>query len=210
MLREELGLCPQHNIIFPELTAAEHLRLWAGFKGVKQSGIEAEVTRMLQQVCCAAGRCSCRRCLHRPPHAQVGLTEKRNAQAGTLSGGQKRKLSISMALIGGSKVVFLDEPTSGMDPYSRRSTWEMLQNARAGRIIVITTHFMDEADILGDRVTIMGRVSFLWARLIQEWESSVTTFTLVSFARDSFVVRARQISSRGSTVSVVSYGARHF
>lgn len=78
---------------------------------------------------------------------QVGLTEKRNAQAGTLSGGQKRKLSISMALIGGSKVVFLDEPTSGMDPYSRRSTWEILQNARAGRIIVITTHFMDEVGV---------------------------------------------------------------
>lgn len=95
---------------------------------------------------------------------QVGLTEKRDAQAGTLSGGQKRKLSISMALIGGSKIVFLDEPTSGMDPHSRRSTWEMLQNARAGRIIVITTHFMDEADILGDRVTIMGRVSLPVAR----------------------------------------------
>jgi ABC-type multidrug transport system ATPase subunit len=73
---------------------------------------------------------------------QVGLSEKRDAQAGTLSGGQKRKLSISMALIGGSKVILLDEPTSGMDPYSRRSTWELLQNARAGRIIAITTHFM--------------------------------------------------------------------
>jgi ABC-type multidrug transport system ATPase subunit len=68
----------------------------------------------------------------------------------------KRKLSVAIALIAGSKVVFLDEPTSGMDPYSRRSTWNILQNARAGRVILLTTHFMDEADILGDRVAIMG------------------------------------------------------
>lgn len=55
----------------------------------------------------------------------------------------------AVALIGGSKVVFLDEPTSGMDPYSRRSTWQVLQNAREGRVLILTTHFMDEADLLG-------------------------------------------------------------
>ena len=68
---------------------------------------------------------------------QVGLTEKVNVQAGKLSGGQKRKLSVCIALVGGSKVVFLDEPTSGMDPSSRRSTWQILQNAREGRVIVV-------------------------------------------------------------------------
>jgi energy-coupling factor transporter ATP-binding protein EcfA2 len=86
----------------------------------------------------------------------VGLTEKRFAQSRTLSGGQKRKLSVAIAFIGGSKVVFLDEPTSGMDPYSRRFTWNVIRNHREGRVVVLTTHFMDGADLLGDRIAIMG------------------------------------------------------
>lgn len=61
-----------------------------------------------------------------------------------------------MALIGNSKVVFLDEPTSGMDPYSRRMIWNLLRNYREDRIIILTTHFMDEADLLGDRIGIMS------------------------------------------------------
>ena len=61
-----------------------------------------------------------------------------------------------MALIGNSKVVFLDEPTSGMDPYSRRMIWNLLRNSREDRIIILTTHFMDEADLLGDRIGIMS------------------------------------------------------
>ena len=61
-----------------------------------------------------------------------------------------------MALIGNSKIVFLDEPTSGMDPYSRRMIWNLLRNYREDRIIILTTHFMDEADLLGDRIGIMS------------------------------------------------------
>ena len=61
-----------------------------------------------------------------------------------------------MALIGNSKVVFLDEPTSGMDPYSRRMIWNLLRNYREDRVIILTTHFMDEADLLGDRIGIMS------------------------------------------------------
>jgi ATP-binding cassette subfamily A (ABC1) protein 3 len=86
----------------------------------------------------------------------VGLTEKRNIYASKLSGGQKRKLSVGIAFIAGSRVVVLDEPTSGMDPYSRRFTWNLIRQHKEGRIIVLTTHFMDEADLLGDRIAIMG------------------------------------------------------
>eukprot|EP00808_Paulinella_micropora_P015761 g60953.t1 len=131
-----LGVCPQHDILYPQLSVKEHLVMYAHLKGVELQNVDKDVDEMIQQ---------------------VGLTEKVNAAAGTLSGGMKRKLSIGMAFIGNSKVVFLDEPTSGMDPYSRRSTWDLLKHARKGRVIVLTTHFMDEADYLGDRIAIMGK-----------------------------------------------------
>jgi ATP-binding cassette subfamily A (ABC1) protein 3 len=68
----------------------------------------------------------------------------------------KRKLSVGIALMGDSRIVFMDEPTSGMDPFSRRSTWDIISNNKDGRVIVLTTHFMDEADLLGDRIAIMA------------------------------------------------------
>ncbi|CAF5152097.1 unnamed protein product, partial [Rotaria magnacalcarata] len=84
------------------------------------------------------------------------LNDKLNVLSSALSGGMKRKLSVGIALIANSKVVILDEPTSGMDPAARRSTWDMLQRFRLDRTILFTTHFMDEADVLGDRIAIMG------------------------------------------------------
>jgi len=134
-IRSDMGYCPQHDVLWPELTVAEHLRFFAAVKGLPVSEVEAAVDTALKM---------------------VGLTEKVNVQSSALSGGQKRKLSLSIAFMGGSRVVLLDEPTSGMDPYSRRSTWQILQNAREGRVIVLTTHFMDEADVLGDRIAIMA------------------------------------------------------
>jgi ATP-binding cassette subfamily A (ABC1) protein 3 len=73
-----------------------------------------------------------------------------------LSEGSKRQLSVAIALIGGSKLVLLDEPTSGMDLSSRRVLWNMLKKYKNDRIIILTTHYMDEADILGDRIGIMA------------------------------------------------------
>jgi ATP-binding cassette subfamily A (ABC1) protein 3 len=134
-IRRTLGVCPQHDVLWPELTVTEHLRLFAEIKQLDESTVPAAVAKSI---------------------ADVGLTEKSGARAGSLSGGQKRKLSVAIALLGGSKVVFLDEPTSGMDPYSRRSTWNILQANREGRIMVLTTHFMDEADVLADRIAIMA------------------------------------------------------
>ena len=135
-IRQNLGVCPQHDILFAELTVEEHLVMFAAFKGVKgRAAIQDEVNKMINA---------------------VGLTEKRHVASKLLSGGQKRKLSVGIAFIGGSRVVFLDEPTSGMDPYSRRFTWNVIRQHREGRVIVLTTHFMDEADLLGDRIAIMG------------------------------------------------------
>ncbi len=93
----------------------------------------------------------------------VGVADKRSALAYQLSGGNKRKLSVAIALCGGSKFVLLDEPTSGMDLSARRQLWNMLKEQKKDRIIILTTHYMDEADILGDRIGIMagGKVTAL-------------------------------------------------
>jgi ATP-binding cassette subfamily A (ABC1) protein 3 len=77
-------------------------------------------------------------------------------QACQLSGGNRRKLSVAIALCANSKFVLLDEPTSGMDLSARRGLWEMLKTYKKDRIIILTTHYMDEADVLGDRIGIMA------------------------------------------------------
>ena len=86
----------------------------------------------------------------------IDLVDVEHQLAHTLSGGQKRKLSVGIAMIGNSKIVILDEPSSGMDTSSRRRLWEMLKQNKQGKIIILTTHYMDEADILGDRICIMA------------------------------------------------------
>lgn len=134
-IRQKLGVCPQHDILFPELTVLQHLQIFAAFKGVSSSNVLNEANNIIKE---------------------IGLKEKSNMKSSTLSGGQKRKLSLGIALIGDSKVVILDEPTSGMDPFSRRSTWNIIQRNKKNRVILLTTHFMDEADLLGDRIAIMA------------------------------------------------------
>ncbi|GAB1292624.1 ATP-binding cassette transporter sub-family A member 15 [Apodemus speciosus] len=139
-IRKSLGLCPQQNLLFDHLTVSEHLYFYCRIKGVPQKVYLEETNNML---------------------SAFNLMEKRDAFSQSLSGGMKRKLAIIIALIGGSKVVILDEPTSGMDPASRRSTWDILETCKQNRTILLTTHYMDEADVLGDRIAIMGVGSHL-------------------------------------------------
>uniref|UniRef100_A0A671G641 ABC transporter domain-containing protein n=1 Tax=Rhinolophus ferrumequinum TaxID=59479 RepID=A0A671G641_RHIFE len=133
-IRKSLGLCPQQDLLFNYLTVSEHLYFYSVIKGVPRKMCLKEIRSML---------------------STFNLIEKRNAFPESLSGGMKRKLSIMIALIGVSKVVILDEPTAGMDPISRIATWGLLQKYKQDRTILLTTHYMDEADILGDRIAIM-------------------------------------------------------
>ncbi|ELK38567.1 ATP-binding cassette sub-family A member 3 [Myotis davidii] len=137
-IRKTLGLCPQQDLLFNYLTVSEHLYFYCMIKGVPRKMYPIEIDRML---------------------SAFNLIEKRNAFSASLSGGMKRKLSVIIALIGDSKVVILDEPTAGMDPASRRTTRDLLQQYKRGRTILLTTHYMDEADILGDRIAIMVKGS---------------------------------------------------
>jgi ABC-2 type transport system ATP-binding protein len=86
----------------------------------------------------------------------VGLSEKRDARVKTLSGGQKRRLDLGLALVGDPDLVFLDEPTTGFDPAARRAAWEMIRSLRLlGKTVLLTTHYLDEAEQLADRVAVM-------------------------------------------------------
>ncbi|KJH53200.1 ABC transporter, ATP-binding protein [Dictyocaulus viviparus] len=134
-VRDVLGVCPQYNVLFWHLTVAEQLRLFAALKGTPDSRLEQEVEEILNA---------------------VSLVDKANELAGTLSGGMKRRLCIGIALIGGSRFVILDEPTAGVDVISRKEIWTLLQNNKKGRTILLSTHHMDEADILSDRIAILS------------------------------------------------------
>ncbi|KAI2659243.1 Phospholipid-transporting ATPase ABCA1 [Labeo rohita] len=152
VIRRTLGVCPQHNVLFDILTVEEHVWFYGQMKGMSMGEVKKEIDSLLQD---------------------VGLQHKRHEQTKNLSGGMQRKLSVAIAFIGGSKVVVLDEPTAGVDPYSRRGIWDLLLKYRQGRTIILSTHYMDEADLLGDRIAIIsqgklcccGTPLFLKARL---------------------------------------------
>jgi ATP-binding cassette subfamily A (ABC1) protein 3 len=136
--RKSIGVCPQHDVLFRSLTTREHIIFYALLKGGASSWKQAakEADELLEQ---------------------FHLTERSSHLGDELSGGMKRKVSTAVALCGNSKFVILDEPTAGMDPLARRELWDLLKEMRKGRTMLLTTHYMDEADVLGDRIGIMSR-----------------------------------------------------
>ncbi|XP_058195603.1 ABC transporter A family member 2-like isoform X2 [Rhododendron vialii] len=161
-IRRIIGVCPQFDILWDGLSAQEHLHLFASIKGLPPALIESVAQKSL---------------------AEVRLTEAAKITSGSYSGGMKRRLSVAIALIGDPKLVILDEPvcqkifllitsplliicspevsfnsqTTGMDPITRRHVWDIIENAKKGRAIILTTHSMEEADILSDRIGIMAK-----------------------------------------------------
>jgi ABC-2 type transport system ATP-binding protein len=134
-LRERIGVVLQQSQLWANLTVAETHRMFAGYY---------ERPRNVDEVI-----------------DLVGLREKRDARVKTLSGGQKRRLDLGVALVGDPDLVFLDEPTTGFDPAARRAAWEMIRSLRSlGKTILLTTHYLDEAEQLADRVAVLreGRI----------------------------------------------------
>jgi ABC-2 type transport system ATP-binding protein len=128
--RERLGVVLQSSSLYPSLTARESLRIFAGY--YTRSRDVDEVIGL------------------------VGLDEKADALVRTLSGGQKRRLDLALALVGDPDLVFLDEPTTGFDPAARRNAWETVRGLRRlGKTILLTTHYLDEAEQLADRVAVL-------------------------------------------------------
>ena len=132
LARANMSLCSQEDTVIPELTVNEHLHMVAGIKGIQD--MESNINRILESL------------------AMIDSVHKRSRE---LSGGQKRRLCLAMALIGDPKILVLDEPTSGLDPNTKREIWDALITAKRGRTILLSTHSMEEADALADRVGIM-------------------------------------------------------
>ena len=124
--RRSIGLCPQENIYFNELTVYQHLKLFALLKDYPSNEVNKEINYVLDL---------------------LQLTDKKNVLASNLSGGMKRKLALGIALIGDTETLILDEPTSGLDPEARRVIWDLLISMRRKRTILLTTHYMEEADV---------------------------------------------------------------
>ena len=135
LFRKKLGICPQHDILYDNLNIREHLEMFSTFKGVNSKKINIEVNKMIKD---------------------FKLEKNQYILSKNLSAGQRRKLSIAMALIGGSEVIFLDEPSSGTDITSRRDLWDILKHQTKGKIIILTTHYMEEASVLGNRIGIIN------------------------------------------------------
>jgi ABC-2 type transport system ATP-binding protein len=133
--RQRIGVVLQQSELWPNLSVRETHRVFAGYYAHPR-----DIDEVIEL---------------------VGLTEKRDARIKTLSGGQKRRLDLGVALVGDPDLVFLDEPTTGFDPAARRAAWEMIRSLRSlGKTVLLTTHYLDEAEQLADRVAVMreGRI----------------------------------------------------
>ncbi|KAG4433383.1 hypothetical protein IFR05_011143 [Cadophora sp. M221] len=127
------GVCPQHNVFWEGLTVREHVDIW---RKIKVAGVDTsfEVNDVL---------------------TECDILEKANAAANNLSGGMQRKLQLAIAFVGGSQLCFIDEASSGLDPLSRRNIWNIISQGTSRRTILMTTHFLDEADVLADNISII-------------------------------------------------------
>ncbi|KAG8475743.1 hypothetical protein CXB51_032538 [Gossypium anomalum] len=130
-----MGVCPQHDLLWETLTGREHLLFYGRLKNLKGSALNQAVEDSLKSVNLFHG----------------GVADK---HAGKYSGGMKRRLSVAISLIGDPKVVFMDEPSTGLDPASRNSLWSVVKQAKRDRAIILTTHSMEEAEVLCDRLGI--------------------------------------------------------
>lgn len=141
-----MGLCPQDHIFFAELTGRQHIWFWLTFKGRHRTATQSDVEKLLDD---------------------VNLLFAADQLVKNYSGGMQRKLCVACSSIGDPEIIFLDEPTTGLDPVSRRHVWDFIQRLKKDRIVVLTTHSMEEADTLSDSVAILtnGRMRVMGTSL---------------------------------------------
>lgn len=134
-----IGYCPQFDPLIPVMTVRDHLKLFGTLRGIPPTRLDDAINSILRR---------------------AGLSNNADVYSKNLSGGMKRKLSLCIALIGGPDIIFLDEPTTGLDPLACHHAWEMIKTAASGKCVIFTTHSMEECETLCTRVGIMIRGQF--------------------------------------------------
>ena len=156
-VKKLLAVSPQETAVAPKLTVRENLELMAGISGADK----AETKRRIEAL-----------------SGQLGLQEVLTRPAGKLSGGWQRRLSIAMALTLEPKILFLDEPTLGLDVLARSALWDVIRSLKGNMTIILTTHYMEEAEELSDRIGVMGAGHLLQVGTAAELEASTGTDSL--------------------------------
>lgn len=174
-IRQLVGICPQQNVLFQNLTVSEHLCFFGTIKGLTGRDLDNNVTYMV---------------------TVLGLLPYVNSPSKTLSGGNKRKLCLAIAFIGNPKLIIIDEPTSGMDPKSRRLVWNILTQLKQNKVVMLTTHYMDEAEILSDKVLILDNGLLRCSSSLYYLKNSFTTgflLTIVVAFLDNSAIPADEV-----------------
>ncbi len=167
-LKQMIGISPQESAVAPNLTTKENLSLICGIYGFSKEKTESEIEKYSRL---------------------LGLSDFLSKKAGKLSGGQKRRVSIAMALISEPQVLFLDEPTLGLDVIARRELWDIILKLKGKITIILTTHYMEEAEMLSDRVGIMKKGKLLAVgtpnELIEQTKTTRMEDAFVSIVKES-------------------------
>ncbi len=166
-VRRIIAVSPQETAVAPKLTVQENLELMAGIHGTDRSAVREKVAEL---------------------SGQFGLTEVMKKAAGKLSGGWQRRLSIAMALILEPKILFLDEPTLGLDVLARAELWEQIRALKGKITIILTTHYMEEAEALSDRIGVMGRGRLIRVGTAAELKEATGTDSL----ENAFIALAKE------------------
>jgi len=166
-VKKMIDISPQETAIAEHLNAWENLSLMGGIHGFEKEGVKKRSEELLEM---------------------MGLTNRAKDQVRKYSGGMKRRLSIAMALVSDPQVLFLDEPTLGLDPQSRRSIWEHIAELKGKKTIVLTTHYLEEADALADRIAIIDEGKIVALGTPRELKDSITDMQVM-------VVKAKNLTS---------------
>lgn len=153
-IKKIIGISPQENAIAPNLTVRENLELMCGIYNIEKEKIKEKILNFSEL---------------------FKLTEVLNKKASILSGGFKRRVSIAMALITDPKILFLDEPSLGLDVIARSELWDIILNLKGKTTIILTTHYMEEAEILSDRIAIMKHGKMLIVDTVEGIKKSTNT-----------------------------------
>lgn len=187
-VKKLIGVLPQETVISEHLNSWENLTLIGRVHGLKSKEVKRRAEELLEA---------------------MGLMERAKGQVRKFSGGMKRRLSFAMAMVHDPEILFLDEPTLGFDPQARRAVWEYIARLRGKRTILLTTHYMEEADFLSDRIGIIDEGKIVALGTIEELKKRISDRAVMSISASDLTPEIiEELKSRYSRVEEINEGLR--